>query len=197
MDFNQAILIGQLESELHTVLKQVKKLKGLTIETLTQRPGENSWNALEIVEHLNLYSNFYVPEIAKAVRKGKKWNGVQARTFKPGWLGNYFAQSMLPSEQGVIKNPMNTFKSKDTKDRNLDKAVLVKFCDQHEELLSLLKACKEIDLNRVRTSISISSFIRLKLGDTLRFYVNHELRHLIQLDNCLAKVRHQESTSSI
>jgi hypothetical protein len=36
---------------------------------------------------------------------------------------------------------------------------------------------------QIKTSISISSFIKLRLGDTLRLVVYHNWRHLIQAKN--------------
>ena len=41
---------------------------------------------------------------------------------------------------------------------------------------------KKINISKTRTAISISKIIRLKLGDTFRFNVAHNERHLLQAE---------------
>lgn len=69
---------------------------------------------------------------------------------------------------------MNPIKS------NLDKSVLSEFISQQKQMSNLLNDAENIDLNKVKTSISISNFIKLKLGDTFRFVILHNLRHVEQ-----------------
>jgi uncharacterized protein (DUF2249 family) len=47
-------------------------------------------------------------------------------------------------------------------------------------MLELLEIARSKNLNRIRTSISISKLIKLKLGDTLRVVIYHNGRHLQQ-----------------
>src|SRR5690606_41809639 len=46
--------------------------------------------------------------------------------------------------------------------------------------LQLLEASKRVDLTQVKTSISISKWIKLRLGDTLRVVIYHNRRHIVQ-----------------
>ena len=62
----------------------------------------------------------------------------------------------------------------------LDKRVIDEFLDQQKEMLRLLEASNKVSLNKARTNISISKLIRLKLGDTFRFVIYHNQRHLVQ-----------------
>jgi hypothetical protein len=39
---------------------------------------------------------------------------------------------------------------------------------------------QKVDLTKVKTAISLSKFIKLRLGDTLRFLVYHNERHILQ-----------------
>jgi hypothetical protein len=52
--------------------------------------------------------------------------------------------------------------------------------------LNLLEQGKKVDLTRTRTSISISSLIKLRLGDTLRVVIYHNQRHLAQVRRILS-----------
>lgn len=44
----------------------------------------------------------------------------------------------------------------------------------------LLELAKNADLVKVKTSISLTKLIKLRLGDTFRFLVNHIERHVLQ-----------------
>ncbi|KFF02018.1 DinB family protein [Chryseobacterium luteum] len=167
------------------------ELKALTIEhiryaenflrepddKLNSRISDKSWSVLECLEHLNLYGKFYIPEISRRISSSKT---SPASVFKSGILGNYFAESMLPKEK---LNKMKTFKSMDPINSRLDKEVVEEFIKQQYQLIELLEKAKDINLNTVKTGISISKLIKLKLGDTFRFIIHHNQRHIRQAQN--------------
>lgn len=49
------------------------------------------------------------------------------------------------------------------------------------KLLELLNQSRKLSLNKVKIQTSISSLIKLKLGDTFQFFVNHIIRHFEQI----------------
>ncbi len=155
-------------------LNQAEQLRQLPLETLNRKPDAESWSVLECLEHLNLYGDFYLPEMGKRIRESKY---PAEALFRSGLLGNYFALSMLPKDK---LNKMKTFKDKKPSGSRLDKSVIDRFADQQNQLLELLHKSRAVSLNRTRTSISISNFIRLKLGDTFRFIIYHNRRHMVQ-----------------
>ncbi|WMJ74010.1 DinB family protein [Cytophagaceae bacterium ABcell3] len=169
-------LIDSLIEQTQKALGQVEKLKSIDIQTLTWKPDESSWNILECLEHLNLYGKFYLPEIETSIQKS---NSKEEAEFKSGFLGSFFAKSMLPKDK---LNKMKTFKDKNPLDEKLDKSVIDVFINQQIILLQLLKQSKSVSLSKVKISISISKLIKLKLGDTFQFYINHILRHLKQIE---------------
>jgi hypothetical protein len=115
-------------------------------------------------------------------RKIRNSHTKSEKEFKSGFLGNYFANSMLPKAK---LNKMKTFKDKNPLNATLDHSVIDRFLKQQLQLLELLELSKNVSLNKVKTSISITKLIKLKLGDTFRFYINHMLRHMNQIDNIL------------
>jgi hypothetical protein len=163
------------------IRNRAEKLKDCDLTTLSWRPGTSSWNVLECLEHLNLYGDFYLPEIARHMAAS---HTVREAEFNSGLLGGYFAKSMLPKEK---LNKMKTFKDKNPLNAKLDKGVISKFINQQEVLLDLLDKSKMVSLNKVKINISISKWIKLKLGDTFDFYINHMLRHCQQIDAILAE----------
>lgn len=170
-----ADLIEELEVMTHKHREEAEALFSYTDDELNWRQEEGSWSVLECIEHLNRYGDFYIPEIDRRISQGSTKN---PQEFKTGWLGNYFANSMLPKEK---LNKMKTFKNMNPLGSHLDREVLEKFKGQLEEMLGHLESAKSIDLTRTKTSISISNWIKLRLGDTFRVVIYHNERHMAQI----------------
>jgi len=174
---------NQLISALSETVKQhirfAESLMTKSDSELNYRTNPESWSALECLQHLNLYGDFYLPEIEKRINAS---NTSPEPVFKSGVLGNYFANSMLPKEK---LNKMKTFKNMNPIGSSLDKMVIQNFIQQQNKMLALLERAKKVSLNRVKTSISISNLIKLKLGDTFRFNINHNIRHVKQIERIL------------
>lgn len=169
-------LIQSLIEQTRQIINQVEKLKNYDLHTLTWKENQTSWSILECLEHLNLYGDFYLPEIESKIKNSNTKNDTE---FKSGLLGNYFAKSMLPKEK---LNKMKTFKDKNPLNAKLDKIVIDRFISQQIKLLDLLNQSRNISLNKTKIKTSISSLVRLKLGDTFQFFLNHIIRHLNQID---------------
>lgn len=174
--FETKKLLDELTKIAQNALTEGHHFKTLSDEELKHRTTAESWNILECLEHLNLYGDFYLIEIEKRIMASKQHSS--NILFKSGLLGNYFAE-LMKADNGKMK------KMKSPQDKN---PVLIKpgpnsidrFIRQTESLLHLLELARQSDLSRIRCSISISKFIKLKLGDTLRFYVYHIERHIRQ-----------------
>ena len=160
-------------------LNEAKKLIKLPNELLNYRLREDSWSILECFEHMNLYGDFYIPEIKIGLDNSTK---VSTRFFKSGMLGNYFAKSMLPKEK---LNKMKTFNDKNPLGSNLDVSTINRFISQQEQILNLLENSKEKSLNKIKVPISIAKWIKLKLGDVFRIVIYHNIRHVLQANNVL------------
>ena len=169
-------LLQSLLEQTRLIINQAEKLKSYDLQTLTWKENETSWSILECLEHLNLYGNFYLPQIENKIKNSTTKADLE---FKGGVLGNYFAKSMLPKEK--LKK-MKTFKDKNPLNTNLNKTVIDKFINQQIKLLDLLNQSRNVSLNKVKIQTSISSLIKLKLGDTFQFFINHIIRHLNQID---------------
>lgn len=172
-------LLKDLANRTQINIQQAKKFSTLSTEKLNYRKQEKSWNILECFEHLNLYGDFYIPEISNCIKNSKTHPKVD---FKSGILGNYFAKSMLPKKE---LNVMRTFKDKNPIGDILDKTIIERFILQQEHILNLLDASRTIDLNKTKTAISISKLIKLKIGDTFRVLIYHNERHIVQANKIL------------
>lgn len=173
---NSLELLNDLNNRTTQIISELSYFTSLSESELNQRRTPKSWSILECIEHLNLYGDFYIPEIKNRIENARH---PDRNEFQSSWLGNYFAESMLPGESGKL-NKMKTFKEMNPLGKKLDVSVLTRFLDQQHQLLKLLEMARKVDLSKTKTSISISKWIKLRLGDTLRVVIYHNQRHMLQ-----------------
>ena len=90
----------------------------------------------------------------------------------------YFNVKMLAPKEKL--NMMKTFNYMNPLNSNLNEAIIDRFLNQQQDMLKIIEMAKIKNLNKVKTSISISKLMKLKLGDTLRVVIYHNKRHIIQ-----------------
>ncbi|UTW66862.1 DinB family protein [bacterium SCSIO 12643] len=178
MKISNKALINELQEGLEECVQSVKQLTQLDPEILMWKENPDSWNALECIEHLNMYGDFYIPEIRKRIQSVTPGNNPESLNFKYSWWGNYFANAVAPRPEAEL-NKMNAFKKLNPISKPLDISVLDKFLKQQDELKELLNQAEKIDLNKVRTDSTIP-MVRLRLGDTIRVEILHNQRHVRQ-----------------
>ena len=193
--WNTSTLLNRLDADARRVLLEAENLKSLSEARLNRAPAPGSWSAAQVLEHLNVYSRYYLPAMEKAVSEAPK---TVRSVFNSGWLGNYFADLMQVDKQGGVKRKMKAPKMAIPASRLDAHAVLEEAIGHQHHLLNLLKIAGAVDLGGARVPISIAKFIRLKLGDTLRFFVAHEVRHMGQWKRAVGNIhsapRVEEST---
>jgi len=164
-----------------------RKFKGLSETQLNFKEHPEKWSILECLEHLNRYGEFYLPEIEKALLSHKVKSA--SPVYKSGILGNHFANLMKVKNGKVIK--MKTPGDKNPSGSQLTAVTIDRFLKQLELLKSLLDQSRHADLTKTKVPISLTNFIKLRLGDTLRFFVYHIERHVIQAEKVLQFVNCQ------
>ncbi len=177
MRINSKELIGQLLQLTNDLTARVQQLKALDTEVLNKRPAAGKWSVLECIEHLNLYGDYYLPEIEKRILAQRP--GKVSATFSSGLLGNYFANLM---QAEAVPGKMRSPKDKDPANSTLSATTIDRFLKQQERLKALLQQAQQVDLARTKTAISISTLVKLRLGDTFRFLIYHIERHVKQAE---------------
>ena len=163
-------------------LNDAKQWLELSEDKLQFKNSPKSWSVLECLEHLNRYTSFYNGEISK---KMKASSLPFSETFKSTYLGEKFSNDMLPKE-GM--KTMKTFKSKNPNASKLDKdEVLHTFIKLQEELLSHLESGFSKNLDKVKTYTTLP-ILKFKLGDTFRFVIHHNERHIVQAKRVLESI---------
>lgn len=183
--YNSLALLEELQTDVRQLVLIANKLKSEDPGVLHEQPAPGKWNVVQVLEHLNSYGRYYLPAIEKSLQENKP----AAELFKPGFMGDYFTKMLAPSEKGKVKYKMKAPKDHRPSPHLDHQPVLQIFLEQQQTLLELLEKAKTKNIGRIRTPISISRFIKLKLGDTFRFLIAHEQRHFIQISNTMALVK--------
>ena len=179
MIFKTEALLEELKQYVNSHVQFVQSLNEFSEVDLQRKKDTKSWSVIECLEHLNLYAVFYNKEIQKQLQNS---DNIKSDTFKSGYWGNKFAVDMLP-KKGM--KTMNTFKSKNPIYSKLNtEEVITNFLKNQEKLLELLEEAKQKDLNRIKTAITLP-LLKLRLGDTLRFVIHHNERHIVQAQKVL------------
>lgn len=184
--YTTSILIDNLYNTTEGILeKAIQTWQNLPANTLMKQPSPDSWSASQCLEHLNIYGRYYLPAIENAILKAQTKGSQAQNTFKSGWLGNYFYHQMLPNTEGVVRSKMKSPKNAIPSPQHDAKAVVAEFIEQQEKLLQLLEQARTVNLGQIRIPISISRWVRLKLGDVFLFLIAHNQRHIAQLERAV------------
>ncbi len=179
-------LLNELHQRTESILqKAIQDWQMLPPAQLSVKPAPDKWSPAQCLEHLNFYGHHYLPAIENAIQAAKERNSIPAAAFKSGWLGEYFTQLMLPQPGGGLKSTMKSPKNAVPAAEPEPLATLAEFMEQQERMLQLLEAARAVNLMTTRVPISLSPWIRLRLGDTFSFVVAHNERHVLQLEKGL------------
>jgi hypothetical protein len=170
-------LIDELLEIVQQSLDAAYNFKQFRTDQLNYKPGYDQWSILECIEHLNLYGDYYLPEIEKQILAQQAPSG--NHVFKSGMIGNYFA-NLMQVKNGVVSKKLKSPADKNPVNSTLTVKTIDRFIKQLDRIKSLLNDARKIDLVKTKTAISLTKFIKLRLGDTFRFYVYHIERHVVQ-----------------
>jgi len=180
--FKSEELLNLLEGDLRQIKLAAEHLQQADAVKLSYPPSEGKWSVAQILEHLNAYNRYYIPLMERTLTHS---SAEKSAWFVAGFLGDYFTRSMMPKNVYEVKNKMKAMKAY-SPSRGLNvETVFKEFFEHQDKLIQLMELAKTRNLNTIRIPLSISKLIRFKLGDTFRFIVAHEQRHMIQARNTI------------
>jgi hypothetical protein len=166
-------ILAQLEQQVEQQLaKAIAIFQPLTEQELNKQQTPDEWSIAQCLWHLNSYGYFYLPLIKDAINK----KGTTKLPFNSGWLGGYFTGMMNPTTGKKRFKAFKNHRPPAIQDAHAEVAI---FINQQETLLLYIRKAANADLNQ-RIPISISTLVKLKLGDVFGFMVAHIERHMQQ-----------------
>ncbi len=180
------VLLQDLLDKTDWVIKEAEQFKQLTYEQLCQAPAPGQWSVGECLLHLNLYGQYYIPHILEAMTDKNLWKSLDT-VYKSTWLGNWFANSMLPGKGGEFKK-LKSPQNKKPSVVNIPTTIVDDFIEQQLQYKKIFMDADRYSLNKAKVAISIMSFVKINLGDTLRFCIYHNIRHIEQANKVYKNV---------
>ncbi|MBC9911242.1 DinB family protein [Chitinophaga varians] len=183
---NTSVLLKQLcRQVLAAQYKAEDRFGGQSAEVLsyTSQPGQ--WSALQCLEHLNTYGRFYLPALDKAITAAEQNNSRPLDTFKSSWLGAWFTKQMQPTPEGKLRSRMKSPKGHLPSVQPDAAMVLHEFIQQQEMMEALMDRAAKINIQKAKVATSLSSLIKLSVGDTFGFMTTHINRHVLQAENVI------------
>lgn len=187
--FEAPVLLNALHQQVDELLKTANgKFLTAPKEVLLRQPAPEKWSVAQCLDHLNSYSRYYVPAIEKAIQSALNGNqtAVPSAVFKSGWLGNYFTKMMEPKADGHPGMKMQAMKGyRPLSDLDAEK-VVSEFIGWQQQLKTLLKDAQSVNIQRPKIPTTLGSWLKFSLGDTFRFVIAHERRHVAQALRAMA-----------
>lgn len=175
-------LLNELAQDVRRIKEAAQFFTASDKTKLVYAPDKGRWSVVQVLEHLNAYNRHYLPliekELALITYDTNAW-------FASGYWGEKFTKMMKPTNVFEIKNKMKTAKKMAFPNSlNVD-TVVAEFLAGQDKLLYLLERAKGKDLAKIHIPITFTKLIKLRLGDTFRFLIAHEQRHMIQARNTI------------
>jgi uncharacterized damage-inducible protein DinB len=175
-------LLNDLTNDVRRIKEAAEFFAATEKTRLAYSPDSAKWSVVQVMEHLNAYNRYYLPAIEKELsivtHDTNAW-------YTSGYWGEKFTRMMKPATVYEVKNKMKTQKKMSFPNSLNVETVLNEFNAGQDKLLRLLEMARGKDLAKIRIPISISKMIKLRLGDTFRFLIAHEQRHMVQARNVL------------
>ncbi len=179
--FNSNQLVADLQQQTATFLNEaIQEWQMLPPAVMLYKENPGKWSAAQCLLHLNSYGDYYLPAIARSLDEATSRQWLHKECFTGSLLGNYFTTLMLPKDAAGMVKKLKAPKNHTPVVNDNSDAAIAAFIDQQETLLQLLDKARTVNIAKARTPVSISRFIKLPIGDTFRFLVAHNYRHVLQ-----------------
>ncbi|MFC5408693.1 DinB family protein [Larkinella bovis] len=191
-EFQTEKLLDQLAEDTRKLVEVVQQeFRPLTNDALNQQPGPARWSVAQCLAHLNSYGQYYLPALEMAFADENRRQIPASPRFRSSWFGNYFANSMRPKTDGSIGLKMKAVQAHRPADVLPSETVLRMFLEQQQALLDLLEQARQVNIQQLTVPISIARWLRLSVGDTFRFLIAHQQRHVLQAQRVVAALNLQ------
>ncbi len=179
MTYDSTQLLDELNVSILDIIDVVETdFATYSLRELNWKPQTNQWSAAQCLEHLNIYSRYYNPAMKAAISKA---NSTSVSEFKSAWFGDFSVKSVHPDNTKAQK----TLKRLNPALSELPDTVLDNFLNHQRELRDIITQSRTVNLNTIKIPAEVAKFMKLRLGDCLRFVIAHEQRHIRQAQKVL------------
>jgi hypothetical protein len=175
--FSRQALITELLDRTELIKAGSSAFLRLTDEQLGFSPGPGTWSIVEVFSHLSLSNEIYIryilPKVTLAPDRPQE-------AFRSSWLGDLAYEKIVPRADGSIFKMKTAKAVLPAKPKEDLKEVLHNFHRTCDAMDDILRHSATKDLRRIRIPFHFVQLLHFSLGETLRFIVAHNERHLLQ-----------------
>jgi hypothetical protein len=171
------VLIEDLITRLEEAEKKVRNhFSGFDLETLNRKLNPETWSIGQCLDHLLVSDCAYFPGLKKITEEKKGMGFWEKWSPFSGLLGK-----VLVSQVGEYpKKNMHAPKVFIPSSSEIDMGILERFYKHLDTLKEFMALSKDLDLDKIRITSPVSSFITYSLRNAYLLLVQHEHRHINQ-----------------
>ena len=173
-------MIAEIENYLDQLvsIKQAAPglVSGLSVAQLNWRPAPDRWSIAQVLEHLNITADTYLPAIDGAVARGRASGVVSTGPFAYGLFERWWVKTMDAPPRRRFRAPGTLRPTPDA----LNGDVVQQFYDRQEAIAERLRRADGLDLRRVRVPLPMLPLYKMTLGQSFALMLAHERRHIWQ-----------------
>lgn len=182
-----------LPADLQSVLNELDRtdeearqlVSGLSDAQLNWQPSPTAWSMGQCLAHLGQMNSVLTAALRIAVRQADKNSAMPRKPIQPGWFGRWFISQMDAPPRRKMKTPKQGIPEA----RKSKEEILKAFIAAHDELRSLIRDARELDLNRIRFRNPFIGLLRYSVGTALLVIGAHDRRHLWQANQVRAAMK--------
>lgn len=174
--------LQELGARIDATNQKVKNTFGsLSSEQFNWKPNPDKWSIGQLIEHLNLTTEPYFPNIDAALTTGYKAGFLARLPFPSRYLGKMISK-MTTVE---TTKPMKTVKLFTPSSSTIDHAVIDRFISNGEKLKTHIGKATSLDTKKILVPSPAAAIISFSLHELLELHVNHFDRHINQAINLM------------
>ncbi|MEP0366281.1 MAG: DinB family protein [Cyclobacteriaceae bacterium] len=185
MEVNFEKLLQSSNEQKHFIEKEVATLSS---EVINWKETESVWSVLEVIGHLNQVYELYKPNFIKALDSAPQ-TVEETQRKQTTLLGKLSVYSMRP-KSGKRKYKMTTFKFFEPAiSTAVPNETIERFVKNKDQFNGFIKQARSCDLSGIKIPTALGKRVKFYIPEIFEFLLAHEERHLVQIQEILAKQR--------
>ncbi len=171
--------LDDLESRLRAQIERLKPIvDGLSDEEMAREAEPGVWGVGQILAHLNLATDDYIPAMGATISRGVEDKGGEPKhTFLAGFILKGMYKPGVPVPSSMIPRDV------------CSRADWDRWKDNSERILQLFAQAKGKDLVANKFKHPLLPIFSFNLADAFEIIVEHNERHIRQIEERIGKIK--------
>ena len=186
MSIPKTISIDTLSEKFEGAKTIINEYGSLDTDTVIFKLNPDTWNCVEVCQHLIRFNNLYLGQIDNALDEISSIP-VNGDSYSPGWLSRRFASFLEPPYKFGVKTIKPMFPSMVDLDPAETFHALIAIQDHTTDLLKRAKN-EQWDLDKIKAPHPLIKILTLSFTDFLIVMDAHQRRHFWQIEQILKRI---------